>query len=171
MKRTITTIFSVLLVTSLILVSCKKSESTDDQKETNPCGDKNVCFKVDDLSFSFNAKWLAQAQDKYKIYFNQSLGGTSNERLDIIIKCLGGLKTGDYQFIDFNTPLNDDRKATFEYYKNEAGELTQFRCESGTLKITKYEDQTISGTFTCAAKDKDDNAVILKSGNLYQVKN
>lgn len=170
MKMKITSILTFVFAFSLAFVACKK-ETSDDKKESNPCGDKSICFKVDDLSFSFDAKWLSQAQDKYKVYYNQSLGGTSSERIDIIIKCLGGLKTGDYSFVSIDKPLNDDRTATFEYYKNVAGELTQFKCESGKLTISKYEDKMITGTFSCAAKDKDGQAVILKSGNFYQIKN
>ncbi|MCK9480667.1 MAG: hypothetical protein M0R38_02765 [Bacteroidia bacterium] len=172
MKRKITSILTLILIGSLAFSGCKKSNKDDDQKETNPCGDKNTCFKIGaDLSYAFNTTWISQAQDKYKIYYNQSLGGTSSERLDLVIKSEGGLKEGTYEFISIDKPLNTNKQATFEYYKNNAGDLTQVKCESGTLTITKFADKKLSGKFTCAAKDAFGIALSVTSGNFYMLEN
>lgn len=168
MKKRILQLAFLLIASSLMLGGCKKDEGTS-KGDTNPCGDKNFCFKVgDDLSFAFDAKWIAQAQSKYKVLFTQSLGGTSNEIAEIEFKADGGIRTGDFTFTNV---VSTDGQAYFRYYKNQSGEITQFICSEGTLKVTKFENSQITGTFTCQAKDKDNKTVSVKSGNVFKVGN
>jgi hypothetical protein len=168
MKNRILHLAVYALVGSLVLGGCKKDD-TGSKADTNPCGDKNFCFKVgDDLSFAFDAKWIAQAQSKYKVLFTQSLGGTSNETAELEFKADGGIRTGDFTFA---STITTDGQAYFRYIKNISGEITQFICSEGTLKITKFENSQITGTFTCQAKDKENKTVSLKSGNVFKVGN
>ena len=157
---------SLIFIGTLTLSSCKKDEESETK---NACADKNFCFKIgDSLSYSFDAKWISQAQSKYKVLFSQSLGGTSNEIAELEFKSDGGIRTGEFTFASVAA---SDGQAYFRYIKNMTGEITSFTCTEGKVTITKFEGNKITANFTCTGKDKDNKTVSITNGNVVEVSN
>lgn len=169
MRKLVTTLLTISLVSAFTIMSCKKSDKDDNGKAAaNPCGDNNFCFKVEGKQFSFDAKFLSQAQDRYKVYYSKDLGGTSNEITEITFKSPNGIQTGEYTLLDVPIPL-DDMTATFRYSRNLTGDIEKYTCTSGKLNIKEWKNNKIKATFSCTAADKDGESVLLKEGNIYGV--
>jgi hypothetical protein len=152
-------LLSGVLFAIATLSSCTKKDKDDNTNNNNTtttaCNGKTLCFKMDGVEESHDAKWKVLA-DRYRIYWEEG-SGTSYKNIELDIYTTA---TGSYP-VDANPSAG---KAAFQYYmagKNIEG-------TAGTVEITSIATDKITGKFTITAYEGTNKHEITE-GNFVNV--
>jgi hypothetical protein len=150
MKRLV---FLFCLPTLFFLGACKKN---DPNTADTACEGGNFCFSLDNQSSSIlDAKWRFISENHIRIEWQGSDGTNyKNVVLDIY-----GTETGAYA-IKPATSIQTGSK--FQHFINENGISKTIQGNSGSVEITAFDNETISGKFSMQAKD-------ILNGNMHTI--
>jgi hypothetical protein len=138
------------LILGILFTGCKK--------EKNPCGDGNVCFRLNGNAISVTAVRQSLPNNRYRLFF---VSGTGVDYRSVEVSIFGNTE-GVYTFRE-NPGTNGD--AGFQYFPN--GNEFSYEAVSGTLTLT---DATGHWTGYFSGTVSDGNQTwSLTDGNFYQV--
>ncbi|HEX2788697.1 MAG TPA: DUF6252 family protein [Ignavibacteria bacterium] len=125
------------------------------------CSGSNLCFKMNGTQYTMNANWTTPPS-RNRIPWEEGSGANyKNIELDIY-----GNSTGAY---NVDTSSSASNRATFQYFINDGGSVTNIQGLSGTVNLTEITTTTISGNFTITAKDQTGVDYTITEGNFVSV--
>lgn len=128
------------------------------KKDKNPCGDGNLCFRLNGNAISVTAVRQSLPNNRYRLFF---VSGTGVDYRSVEVSIFGNTE-GVYTFRE-NPGTNGD--AGFQYFPN--GNEFSYEAVSGTLTLT---DATGHWTGYFSGTVSDGNQTwSLTDGNFYQV--
>jgi hypothetical protein len=150
MKRLV---FLFCLPTLFFLGACKKN---DPNTVDTACEGGNFCFSLDNESLSIpDAKWRFISENHIRIEWQGSDGTNyKNVVLDIY-----GTETGVYAI---QSVASVQTGSKFQHFINENGISKTIQGNSGSVEITAFDNETISGKFSMQAKD-------ILNGNMHTI--
>ncbi len=136
---------SVLIFLAFItfaVSSCKKPDTTP---QTPTCDTGNICFKIGDEFVSQPAHWRAISATRIRLEWEKMEGNKyKNTQIDVWATTTGTL---DIKAAGSNSG------ATFQYFISDVSSGKNYKGQSGTLTISAWSGDKLSGSFTVSAKD------------------
>lgn len=143
----------LLVITVLFLASCTKKSDP-----TAPSDTINLSFKIGGSEVAVTAIWRTLPNNRVRIYWEEG-SGSSYKNIEIDFY---GNTTGDYAVV--TSPSAG--QAGFQYY-HQAG--AYYQGESGTISLTSFSDDKMSGTFAMVAKDGPGNPHQVSEGKFTNI--
>jgi hypothetical protein len=135
-------LFAVFAVISLLFAACSKEEASPTSSNSSGF---NLTFKLQGSTVSGNATWRELPNNRWRIYWEESgTGSYKNIEIDLY-----GNSPGTYTV---SSSPSSAGQAGFQYYVQAGGSTTNYVGQSGTVTLSSFSNDRMSGTFSLTAQ-------------------
>jgi hypothetical protein len=143
----------LLVIAVVFLASCTRKSDP-----TSPSDAVNLSFKIGGSEVAVKAIWKTIPNNRVRIYWEEG-SGSSYKNIEIDFY---GSATGDYAVVV--SPSTG--QAGFQYYIQSGA---NYQGESGTISLTSFSNEKMTGTFSLVAKDGSGNSHQLSEGKFTNI--